>query len=319
MKHYIGIDLGGMSAKGAIFGEDGALIQKKSVATKPEDGFEGTVDKMAALCKELAAEAGVAPENVEAIGMAVPGYIDVTTGVVVRWANYGWVKVPLGAKMREKTGVAEIKMSNDANVAALGEAKFGAGKEYGSSILITLGTGVGGGIIVDGKLLEGYKSAGAEVGHMVICEGGALCTCGRHGCLEAYTSASALIRLTKWKMQLDLTTKMWEIAGGKLENVDGKTAFLAARAGDARGKEIVDEYVEHLAVGLANLANVLRPEAILLGGGVSNEGEYLFAPLRTAVEKKLYTSVEFVPLKIEKAALGNDAGIWGAFALAKGL
>ncbi len=248
MKHYIGIDLGGMSAKGAIFGEDGALIQKKSVATKPEDGFEGTVDKMAALCKELAAEAGVAPKNVEAIGMAVPGYIDVTTGVVVRWANYGWIKVPLGEKMREKTGVAEIKMSNDANVAALGEAKFGAGKEYGSSILITLGTGVGGGIIVDGKLLEGYKSAGAEVGHMVICEGGALCTCGRHGCLEAYTSASALIRLTKWKMQLDLTTKMWEIAGGKLENVDGKTAFLAARAGDARGKEIVDEYVEHLVL-----------------------------------------------------------------------
>ena len=319
MKHYIGIDLGGMSAKGAIFGEDGALIQKKSVATKPEDGFEGTVDKMAALCKELAAEAGVALESVEAIGMAVPGYIDVTTGVVVRWANYGWVKVPLGEKMREKTGVAEIKMSNDANVAALGEAKFGAGKDYGSSILITLGTGVGGGIIVDGKLLEGYKSAGAEVGHMVICEGGALCTCGRHGCLEAYTSASALIRLTKWKMQLDLTTKMWEIAGGKLENVDGKTAFLAARAGDARGKEIVDEYVEHLAVGLANLANVLRPEAILLGGGVSNEGEYLFAPLRAAVEKKLYTSVEFVPLKIEKATLGNDAGIWGAYALARGL
>ena len=319
MKHYIGIDLGGMSAKGAIFGEDGALVLKKSVATKPEDGFEGTVDKMARLCEELAAQAGVVLKDVAAIGMAVPGYIDVKTGVVVRWANYGWVKVPLGDKMREKTGVAVIKMSNDANVAALGEAKFGAGKEYESSVLITLGTGVGGGIIVDGKLLEGYMSAGAEVGHMVICEGGALCTCGRHGCLEAYTSATALIRLTKWKMELDCSTKMWEIASGKLENVDGKTAFEAAREGDMRGKEIVDEYVEHLAVGLANLANVLRPEAILLGGGVSNEGEYLFAPLREAVEKKLYTAVEYVPLKIEKAALGNDAGIWGAYALARGL
>lgn len=319
MKHYIGIDLGGMSAKGAIFDENGVLVLKKSVATKPEDGFEGTVDKMAGLCKELADGAGIALDGVAAIGMAVPGYIDVKTGVVVRWANFGWVKVPLGDKMREKTGVAVIKMSNDANVAALGEAKFGAGKEYESSVLITLGTGVGGGIIVDGKLLEGYMSAGAEVGHMVICEGGALCTCGRHGCLEAYTSATALIRLTKWKMELDCSTKMWEIAGGKLENVDGKTAFEAAREGDMRGKEIVDEYVEHLAVGLANLANVLRPEAILLGGGVSNEGEYLFAPLRAAVEKKLYTAVEYVPLKIEKAALGNDAGIWGAYALARGL
>lgn len=319
MKYYIGIDLGGMSAKGAIFGEDGALIVKKSVVTQPEDGFEGTVDKMAGLSKELAAAAKTSMKNVEAIGMAVPGYIDVATGVVVRWANFGWAKVPLGEKMKEKTGVATIKMSNDANVAALGEAKFGAGKDYGSCLMVTLGTGVGGGIIIDGKLMEGYMSAGAEIGHMVICEGGALCTCGRHGCLEAYASATALIRLTKWKMELDCSTKMWEIAGGKLENVDGKTAFSAARAGDMRGKEVVDEYVEHLAVGLANLANVLRPEAILLGGGVSNEGEYLFAPLRTAVEKKLYTSVEFVPLKIEKAALGNDAGIWGAFALAKGL
>lgn len=319
MKHYIGIDLGGMSAKGAIFDENGKLVMKKSVVTKPEDGFEGTVDKMAGLCKELAEGAGVALGGVEAIGMAVPGYIDVKTGVVVRWANFGWAKVPLGEKMREKTGVATIKMSNDANVAALGEAKFGAGKDYESSVLITLGTGVGGGIIVDGKLLEGYMSAGAEVGHMVICEGGALCTCGRHGCLEAYTSATALIRLTKWKMELDCSTKMWEICGGKLENVDGKTAFLAAREGDMRGKEIVDEYVEHLAVGLANLANVLRPEAILLGGGVSNEGEYLFAPLRESVWKKLYTAVEYVPLKIEKAELGNDAGIWGAYALARGL
>ena len=153
MKYYIGIDLGGMSAKGAIFGEDGALIVKKSVVTQPEDGFEGTVDKMAGLCKELAAEAKTSMKNVEAIGMAVPGYIDVATGVVVRWANFGWAKVPLGEKMKEKTGVATIKMSNDANVAALGEAKFGAGKDYGSCLMVTLGTGVGGGIIIDGKLM----------------------------------------------------------------------------------------------------------------------------------------------------------------------
>ncbi|MGN1053362.1 MAG: ROK family protein [Candidatus Scatosoma sp.] len=317
-KYVIGIDLGGMSAKGAIFEENGTLILKQSVPTRPEDGFEGTVAKMANLCRDLAKSANADFSAVDGIGMAVPGYMNSETGVVVRWANFGWEQVPLVERMNALTG-KPVKIANDANVAALGEAKFGAGKEYQSCLLVTLGTGVGGGVIIDGKLFEGYMGAGAEIGHMVICEGGELCTCGRHGCLEAYTSATALIRFTKWKMQLDLTTKMWEVAGGKLDNVDGKTAFIAAKEGDMRGKEIVDEYVEHLAVGLANLANVLRPEAILLGGGVSNEGEFLFKPLRVAVEKKLYTSAKYVPLKIEKASLGNDAGVYGAFALARGI
>lgn len=319
MKHYIvGIDLGGMSAKGAIFEENGTLILKKSVPTSSADGFDKTAEHMAELTRALAKEAHADYSEIDGIGIAVPGFIDSEKGVVMRWSNYGWLERPLVQKMEELTG-KKVKISNDANVAALGEAKFGAGKEYKSSLLVTLGTGVGGGIIVDGKLLEGYKSAGAEIGHMVICEGGELCSCGRHGCLEAYTSARALIRMTKWKMELDLTTKMWEVAGGKLENVDGKTAFAAARLGDTRAQEVVDEYVEHLAVGLANLANVLRPQAILLGGGISNEGEHLFAPLRKAVEKKLYASAEFVPLVITKASLGNDAGVYGAFALAKGI
>lgn len=317
-KYVIGIDLGGMSAKGALFSDNGELIVKKSVPVKPEDGFEGVVEKMATLTRKLAAEAGVDYALVSGIGIAVPGFLNSATGVVVRWANHGWIQKPLVEKMSEMTG-KKIKICNDANTAALGEAKFGAGKKYQSSLLVTLGTGVGGGIIIDGKLIEGYMSGGAEVGHMVICEGGELCTCGRHGCLEAYASASALIRRTKWIMQLDLTTKMWEIAEGKLENVDGRTAFIAAKAGDMRGVDLVNEYVEHLAVGLANLANVLRPEAILLGGGVANEGEYLLKPLRAAVIKKLYASAEYVPLQIEKAELGNDAGIYGAFALVKGL
>lgn len=319
MKNYVvGIDLGGMSAKGAIFEEDGTLLYKTAVATVLEDGFDGVAKKMADLSRDLAKEIGAEYEQVRAIGIAVPGFIDSAKGVVVRWANYGWLQRPLVETMKELTGKT-VKIANDANVAALGEAKFGAGKDYQSSLLVTLGTGVGGGIIVGGKLFEGYMSAGAEIGHTVICEGGALCTCGRHGCLEAYASATALIRSTKRKMQLDLSTKMWEIAGGKLENVNGKTAFDAARAEDMRGKEVVDEYVEHLAVGLANMANVLRPEAILLGGGVANEGEYLFKPLRDAVEKKLYASTEFVPLTITKAALKNDAGMYGAFALATGM
>lgn len=315
MKKYIlAIDLGGMSAKGAIFDTDGKLLVKKSTPTHSTDGFDKTAADMATLAHDIAKEANIDYEDIAKIGIAVPGFIDSGKGVVMRWSNYGWYERPLAQKMRELTG-KEVKIANDANVAALGEAKFGAGKSYESSLLVTLGTGVGGGIVIGGKLMEGYKSAGAEIGHMVICEGGELCSCGRQGCLEAYTSARALIRMTKWKMQLDPSTKMWEVAGGNIENVDGKTAFAAARQGDMRGKEVVDEYIEHLAVGLANLANVLRPQAILLGGGVSNEGEDLFAPLRVAVEKKLYASAEFVPLVITKASLGNDAGIYGVFAL----
>lgn len=316
--YRIGIDLGGTNIAVGVVDDRHNIIAEASV---PTGAFRPAEEMVADMCRavELALDkAGLIAADCASIGIGSPGTCDSEAGVVMRAYNLGWFNVPVCRMLHERFGIP-VRLSNDANCAALAETVAGAAVGRRDMILITLGTGVGGGIIIDGKLMEGYMSAGAEIGHMVICEGGALCTCGRHGCLEAYASATALIRLTKWKMELDCSTKMWEIAGGKLENVDGKTAFLAARAGDMRGKEVVDEYVEHLAVGLANLANVLRPEAILLGGGVSNEGEYLFAPLRTAVEKKLYTSVEFVPLKIEKAALGNDAGIWGAFALAKGL
>ena len=306
-KYCFGVDLGGTTVKIGLFSIEGQLQDKWEIPTRTENHGAEILSDIAASIQSRMDTGHLSKEQVTGIGIGVQGCV-----------NLGWGNVRVADELSALTGL-KVKAANDANVAALGEQWQGGGKGFQNLVMFTLGTGVGGGIIQNGRIISGANGAAGEIGHMVICEGGELCSCGRHGCLEAYTSARALIRMTKWKMELDLTTKMWEVAGGKLENVDGKTAFAAARLGDTRAQEVVDEYVEHLAVGLANLANVLRPQAILLGGGISNEGEHLFAPLRKAVEKKLYASAEFVPLVITKASLGNDAGVYGAFALAKGI
>lgn len=245
-----------------------------------------------------------------------PGVVNSKTGVILKWSNYGWTDVPLGDTVAKLTG-KKVCVVNDANAAAFGEAKFGSGSLYQSSIFITLGTGVGGGIVVDGKMLEGYMSAGAEIGHMSIRSDGLLCGCGRHGCFECYASATALIRQTKKSMEENCDSKMWKIARGSLDNVDGRTAFEGAKLGDKDARNVVDGYVGYLAAGIANLVNILRPEAIVLGGGIAGEGEGLFAPLRKAVDEQIYVCSDKVPLKIVGAKLGNEAGMYGAYAQAK--
>jgi len=200
MGYIIGIDLGGMSAKAAIFDGEGRILAKSNIATNSADGFDGTAKKLDGVARAVAREAKIEFSEVEAIGIASPGVVNSKTGVVLKWGNYGWLNAPLGETVEKLTG-KKVYVANDANAAALGEAKFGASSVYESSIFITLGTGVGGGIIVDGKMLEGYMSAGAEIGHMILREGGALCGCGRHGCFECYASATALIRQTKRKME----------------------------------------------------------------------------------------------------------------------
>lgn len=314
--YIIGIDLGGMSAKAAIFDKEGKILSKKTVETNAAEGFAGTAAKLATLAEELAEENGIAFSKVEKIGIASPGVVDSATGTVLKWSNYNWTDVPLGERIASLTG-KRVRVVNDANAAAYGEAKFGSASAYKNSIFITLGTGVGGGIVLDGKIVEGFMSAGAEIGHMSIEADGLLCTCGNHGCLECYASATALIRQTKKRMEENCNSKMWEIAGGALSNVDGRTAFEAAKLGDKDAEGVVKKYIAYLAVGISNLVNVLRPEAVVLGGGIAAEGETLFAPLRKAVESRIYVSSSVVPVKIIGAKLGNTAGIYGAYALAK--
>ena len=255
--------------------------------------------------------------KVSAVGIGSPGIIDGKEGVVVNWFNYGWSDKPLARDLSEKLGVP-VCLTNDANAAALGEAKFGAGKNYEDSVFITLGTGVGSGIVLGGKVFEGSHGAGAEVGHMVVEVGGIPCPCGRRGCFEQYASASALIRDTKRAMFEHKNSLLWTLTGGDPENVDGKTAFAAARENDAAAKQVVKNYIMYLGEGVLNLVNIFRPQAVVIGGGVSNEGEALLQPLRRYVSERLLVDCERVPLAINRAALGSDAGMYGACALVLG-
>lgn len=315
-KYIVAIDLGGMSAKGALFSTDDKIICEDRVKTCSKDGFECTVNSLAELAKTLADKAGVNFDDVLAIGAGAPGVVDSRTGVILRWSNFNWNNVPFADRLSALTG-KPVFVGNDANVAALGEAKFGATSKYQSSILLTIGTGVGGGIVFDGKLIEGYKSAGAELGHITIREGGLPCACGRLGCYEKYASATALILQTRRAMVEDLSSEMWALVDGKIENVDGRTAFEGARRGDATAKKVIEQFVGYLSEGIADFVNILRPEAIVLGGGIANEGEDLFGPLRSAVDKRTYIAMDIVPLKIVGAKLGNRAGVYGGYAIAK--
>ena len=313
---YIGVDFGGMSVKIGVFDARGTLIAKHSAPTSAADGYSATMQKIARAVQDACTAAGIQPRQLRAVGVGAPGVIDGAAGVIVRWSNYGWEDKPFAADLSALLQLS-VTLANDANAAALGEARFGAGKKYNSSILLTLGTGIGCGVIFGNKIFEGTGGAGTEAGHMVIEAGGIPCPCGRRGCFEQYASATALIRDTKRAMFENKNSALWRLAGSP-EGVDGKTAFSAAREGDAAARKVVDAYIRYLSDGVANLVNLFRPEAVLIGGGVSNEGEALLAPLRKYVGERLYIDAAKVPLTLVRAALGSDAGIYGAYALARG-
>ena len=312
--YYIGIDLGGTNIKAGVVDGGGKILYKDSVKTQAERPYQEVCRDMAALAKDVAAKAGIDFADVAGIGVGSPGTVDSEKGVVVCAYNLKWAQVPLAEELQKRTGLS-VKAGNDANVAALGEALFGGGKEYSDSILLTLGTGVGGGIIIGKKIVEGFKSAGGEAGHMVIRAGGQPCTCGRRGCLEAYASATALVRMTKDAMLKDTESLMWALCGGDIVNAGGATAFKAMKDGDKTAAAVVRKYIKFLGEGIVNFINVLRPEAVILGGGVCAEGEYLLAPLRKFIKRYSFGSKFNPQTKLVTAELGNDAGIVGAAAL----
>lgn len=308
-KLYIGIDIGGMSAKGIVVNAQGEIICRDSIQTGNIGGAL-LADRICTLTENLIKISGKDRAEFVGVGMGCPGLIDSKNGVVVFAGNLGINNYPLADKVQKRINLP-AKIVNDANAACLGEAKFGAGQKYDNAVFITLGTGVGGGVIIDGKLFEGFKSAGTELGHMVIVEGGLPCTCGRRGCFEAYSSASALIKKTKEAMESNPNSQMWQ--GYNLDTVNGKTAF--DYPDDDSAKEVIDWYVRYLACGLTNIANMFRPQIIMLGGGVSEQGERLLAPVRALVTKQIFAGVEYAPIEIVKATLGNGAGAYGAASL----
>ena len=310
-KYYVGIDLGGTFIKGGIADREGNILVNDKIPTESEKGSTGVAENIAKLANMLLEQSGLAKENIVGMGIGVPGMIDSKRGEVVYSNNLNWEHFFIADEVEKLSGLP-VKIANDANVAAIGETKFGCGKDYNNTILVTLGTGVGGGIVIDGKLFEGNRSAGAELGHSVIVAGGEQCTCGRKGCLEAYASATALIRDTKRAMQANKQSKMWEI--GDIENVTGKTAFDYANCDDS-AKAVVDNYIEKLGVGITNLANEFRPEAILLGGGVCAQGDNLIKPLQAFLDRELFAGEKGPQVKLLIANLGNSAGLLGAVAL----
>ena len=310
-KYYLGIDLGGTFIKGGIVDDAGNIILQDSTPTEREKGGAAVAQNIASLCKKLLKQANMTESDVVGIGMGSPGMIDSKTGEVVYSNNLAWEHFFLADEVQKHISLP-VKVANDANVAALGETKFGCGKNYNNTVMFTLGTGVGGGIIIDGKLFEGNRSAGAEIGHSVIVAGGEQCSCGRRGCLEAYASATALIRDTKRAMLAHKDSKMWEI--GDIDSVTGKTAF-DYKDSDIYAKEVVDNYIQKIGVGLTNAANVFRPEAIILGGGVCAQGDNLVKPLQEYLNKELYAGEKGPQVKILIATLGNSAGLLGAAAL----
>ena len=310
-RYYIGIDLGGTFIKGGIVDDTGNILISDKVPTESEKGAGRVALNIANLGKSLLEKLNLTVSDMVGVGIGVPGMIDSGKGEVVYSNNLQWEHFLIGEEVEKLIGLP-VKIANDANVAALGETKFGCGKDYNSTVMLTLGTGVGGGIVLDGKLVEGNRSAGAELGHSVIVAGGEQCTCGRKGCLEAYASATALIRDTKRAMLANKDSKMWEI--GSIDNVSGKTAFDYMEC-DSAAKAVVENYIEKLGVGITNLANELRPEAVILGGGVCAQGDTLIKPLQAFVDKEIFAGTKGPQVKLVTATLENSAGLLGAAAL----
>ena len=310
--YRIGIDLGGTNIAAGLVNEKMELVKKMSVPTGAEREGEAIVADMAKLCLDLCASFGVSLADISAIGIATPGVANLETGVVEYANNLHFVKFPLAELLGKALDFKNIKIANDANAAAWGEAMAGAAKGTANSVMITLGTGVGGGIIIDNKIITGFNSAGGELGHIVIEVDGVPCSCGRRGCWEAYSSATALIRMTKEKIDECRATGRKSLMLDA-ERVSGRTACDAMRAGDEAAKEVYDKYIKYLAAGISNIVNIFQPEVISLGGGVSNEGQSLIDALTPMVRKEAYGGgvLDKLP-ELRIAKLGNDAGIIGA-------
>ena len=311
MKYYIGIDLGGTNIAAGVVNENNEIVAKTSVKTGSGRPVNLIVDDMANAAKSAAESIGLTLNEVEWIGVGAPGTANKASGVIEYSNNLGWYDVPLVQMLEERTG-KKVYIENDANAAAYGEYVAGAAKNADSSVMVTLGTGVGGGIVLNNKIYTGFNFAGAELGHSVIVVDGRPCTCERRGCLEAYASATGLITTTKEYMEKYKDSVMWDLVEHDLSKVSGRTAFDAMRKGDEAGKMVVDEYIKYLACGITNIINTFQPDILCVGGGICHEGDTLMVPLKEIVKRGVYSRNSAKNTEIVAASLGNDAGIIGA-------
>ena len=311
--YRVGIDLGGTNIVAGVVDNDYQIIAKASCKTAVPRPESEVCDSMAAIVAEAIEKANLTMDDIDYIGIGVPGAVNPETGVIETSPNLFFTNWEV-VKMMEERLQKPVKIENDANAAALGEFLAGSAKGSRNAVAVTLGTGVGGGIVIDGKIYSGSNFAGAELGHMVIVKDGAECGCGRKGCWEAYASATALIRMTKEAIRSEKAefSYMLKSVGGDIEKVSGRTAFDAMKAGDNTAKNVIDQYIGYLACGLVNVINIFQPDVLCIGGGIAGQGETLLAPLRTIIERERITKYNEKQTQVCIATLGNDAGIIGA-------
>jgi glucokinase len=310
---YIGIDLGGTNIAAAVVNDKFEILEKTSIKTRAQRPAEEIVRDMGSLCLSLVEKGGFSWDDIRSVGIGTPGVVDREKGEIVYANNIPFRNMP-ARKILQDMLQKPIYLENDANCAALGEYMV-LQQDLSCFAAVTLGTGVGSGIVIDGKIYVG-SGAAVEFGHTVIEKDGILCTCGRRGCWERYASATALVEQTKAAMEAHPDTIMHEIVRKEGGKVSARTAFLAARAEDAVGRMVIQQYIEYVGLGLANLTNAFQPQVIVISGGISKEGDFLIEPLRQYVRENFYCQEAFYT-EIKAATLFNDAGIIGAAFLGK--
>ena len=309
MRYGFGIDLGGTTVKIAFFEENGTMLDKWEIPTVTEGGGEKILPDIARAVREYLAEKHIAPDSVLGLGIGVPGPVD-GQGVVNRCVNLGWGVFNIANELGRLTGLP-VKAGNDANVAALGEFWKGGGQDFGSIVFITLGTGVGGGIVMDGKLLHGSHGSAAEIGHLILNRREArACNCGNHGCAEQYCSATGIVRLAKDRLAKDKAPS----ALRNFEALTCKDIFDGARAGDAVAREVLETFYDYLGQLIGLVCSTFDPEAVVIGGGVSKAGTVILEGVARHLDRYTFHAARGAALLL--ASLGNDAGAYGAFKLA---
>lgn len=317
MTYYVGVDVGGTSVKIGVVSSAGSIVSEVAIATGAERPQEVVLQDILEGVRQAVVASGLGWGKVRAVGVGCPGMVRAEEGTVLYNNNLGWRDFLLGPMLTEALDLP-ARVENDANAAALGEVVGGCARGATSAMIITLGTGVGSGFVIDGRIWAGYNSAACEFGHMVIVRGGRPCTCGRRGCFEAYASATGLIAMTNEAIATDPEGAMAEMA--RREGcVGGHTSFVAAEAGDPAAMRLVDEYTDYLACGVANLVNGLQPEVVGVGGGVGKQGERLLVPLRRKVSEELYGRdyEDDRATRLVSCTLGYKAGLVGAAMAAK--
>ncbi len=312
---YLGIDLGGSNITAALMDAKGKMRHLKKIKTLAHEGKANVISRIVELAKAVPEEAQVKAHEVVSVGIGVPGIIDVPNGMVLYSPNMpGWTRVPI-KKMLQASLKKTVVIDNDANVAAYGEKWLGAGQAYQDIVVYTLGTGVGGGIISQGKIFHGHANAAGELGHMTILPDGPKCGCGNRGCVEALVSGTAIARMAREALEKNSRSLLYDMCGKIPDDVTAKMVFQAARKKDTLALSLVEQVGRYLGIGIANTINLLNPELVIVGGGVSGAGELLLRPTRAEVKRRALKD-SLACAKIVAAQLGDQAGVIGAAGIA---